>query len=90
MEDSLGCGAGPCFPVYWVRLGNCLTADIARLVERRAGIIREFRHGEARLLILNAGSATSLLSPAPLGCGSAPAPKARPISGGAVADLFNG
>lgn len=51
---------GPPPKCIWVRLGNCPAADIARLLERRAGIIREFQHGEARLLILDAGSATTI------------------------------
>jgi predicted nuclease of predicted toxin-antitoxin system len=44
----------------WIRLGNCSTTDIARLLERRATIIKEFQRGGARLLILDAGSATRI------------------------------
>jgi predicted nuclease of predicted toxin-antitoxin system len=51
---------GPPPKCIWIRLGNCSTADIARLLERRAGIIRGFQSGETRLLILDARSATSI------------------------------
>ena len=51
---------GPPPKCIWVRLGNCPAADIARLLERRASIIREFQYSEARLLILDAGSATTI------------------------------
>ena len=44
----------------WLRLGNCSTADIANLLDRRANLIREFHRGEARLLILDARIATSM------------------------------
>jgi predicted nuclease of predicted toxin-antitoxin system len=48
---------GPPPKCIWIRLGNCSTVDIARLLERRASVIREFQLGEARLLILDAGMA---------------------------------
>ncbi len=51
---------GPPPKCIWVRLGNCSTTDIARLLERRIGVIRELHRGEARLLILDARSATSI------------------------------
>jgi predicted nuclease of predicted toxin-antitoxin system len=57
-QRALLFGAPP--KCIWVRLGNCSTADIAHLLERRASIIREFQRGDARLLILDAESATSI------------------------------
>ncbi len=51
---------GPPPKCVWLRLGNCSTADIAKLLEKRADLIREFQRGEARLLILDAYMATSM------------------------------
>ena len=51
---------GPPPKCVWIRLGNCSTADIVSLLEKRAGIIREFGRGEGRLLILDARIATSM------------------------------
>ena len=51
---------GPPPKCIWIRLGNCSTSDIARLLERRAAIIQELQRTEARLLILDAQSATSI------------------------------
>jgi predicted nuclease of predicted toxin-antitoxin system len=50
---------GPPPKCVWIRLGNCSTADIARLLQHRASLIQEFQRGEARLLILDVKSATS-------------------------------
>jgi predicted nuclease of predicted toxin-antitoxin system len=51
---------GPPPKCIWLRLGNCSTADIANLLEKRATLIRQFQCGEARLLILDARMATSM------------------------------
>jgi predicted nuclease of predicted toxin-antitoxin system len=51
---------GPPPKCIWIRIGNCSTADIAGLLEHRASIICGFQSGEARLLILDARSATSV------------------------------
>jgi predicted nuclease of predicted toxin-antitoxin system len=51
---------GPPPKCIWIRLGNCSTADIVSLLEKRARIIREFGRGEGRLLILDAQIATSM------------------------------
>ncbi len=51
---------GPPPKCIWIRLGNCSTADIAHLLERRASPISDFLAGEARLLILDPRSVTSI------------------------------
>ena len=51
---------GPPPKCIWLRLGNCSTADIAILLEKRANLIRQFQRGEARLLILDAHIATTM------------------------------
>ena len=51
---------GPPPKCIWIRLGNCSTAEITRLLERRASVVREFQRGEARLLIRDASIATCI------------------------------
>ncbi len=52
--------SGPPPKCIWIRLGNCSTSEIARLLERRGAIIQTFQRTEARLLILDTRSATSV------------------------------